>query len=222
MIEARAVSGFLANDRVEVHRKAHLALNRNPGAGAWLTSLPNSPDTHFSCPLFTTLRRRRMPISDDDSFCPLCGQAQDRTSPVIAAPCPRSRRNLAFCRSARLTMGTLPSPPPLQTPRAAISAALLTSGSLRAPLGSPSLGLLHLLCPLRLHLVQGRPRLGTVFHCDESRKSLFHDTGLPLRLALPRVLPLDPSPLHRSQPLLTSASHPPSTGERADDPQALS
>ena len=44
MIEARAFSEFMASDQVDVHRKAHLVLNRNPNAGAWLTSLPNSPD----------------------------------------------------------------------------------------------------------------------------------------------------------------------------------
>ena len=80
MIEARAFSELMASNQVDVHRKAHLVLNRNPGAGAWLTSLPNSPDTHLPTPLFTTsLRRRlRMAIWDADSICPLCRQTQDR------------------------------------------------------------------------------------------------------------------------------------------------
>ena len=80
MIEARASSEIMANDQVDVHKKAHLVLSRNRGAGAWLTSLPNSPDTHLSSPLFTTsLRRRlRMTVWDKDSGCPLCGQTQDR------------------------------------------------------------------------------------------------------------------------------------------------
>ena len=51
MIEACAFSDFMASDQVE-HRKAHLVLNRNPGAGAWLTSLPNSADTHLPPSLF--------------------------------------------------------------------------------------------------------------------------------------------------------------------------
>ena len=45
MIEARAFSEFMASSQVEVHRKAHLVLNLNPAAGAWLTSIPNSSDT---------------------------------------------------------------------------------------------------------------------------------------------------------------------------------
>ena len=50
MIEARAFSEFMASDQVEVHRKAHLVLNLNPGAGAWLTSIPNSSDTPLPFP----------------------------------------------------------------------------------------------------------------------------------------------------------------------------
>ena len=36
--------------RFNSHLKAHLLLNRNPGAGTWPPSLPNSPDTHLSSP----------------------------------------------------------------------------------------------------------------------------------------------------------------------------
>ena len=50
MIEARAFSEFMASDQVEVHRKAHLVLNLNPGAGPWLTSIPNSSDTPLPSP----------------------------------------------------------------------------------------------------------------------------------------------------------------------------
>ena len=78
MIEARVFTEFMANDQVEVHRKAHLVLNRNLGAGAWLTSLPATLIPTSS--LFTaSLRHRlRMAIWDEDSICPLCGQTQDR------------------------------------------------------------------------------------------------------------------------------------------------
>ena len=81
MIEARSYSEVMASDQVEVHGKAHLVLNRNPGAGAWVTSHPNSPDTHLPAHLFTVShqRRLRMAIWDEDSICPLRGQAQDRT-----------------------------------------------------------------------------------------------------------------------------------------------
>ena len=79
----------MATDQVDVHRKAHLLLNRNPGAGAWLTSLPNYPDTAPSpSSLFTTSLRRslRVTIWDEDSICPLCGQNQDcwETTPSLA------------------------------------------------------------------------------------------------------------------------------------------
>ena len=43
MIEARVLGEFMANDQVEVHRKAHIVFNRNPCAGAWL---PISPPVH--------------------------------------------------------------------------------------------------------------------------------------------------------------------------------
>ena len=77
MIEARAFSEFMASDQVEVHRKAHFVLNLNPGAGPWLTSIPNSSDTPFAFSLLPTAPSR-MAIWHEDSICPLCGQTQDR------------------------------------------------------------------------------------------------------------------------------------------------
>ena len=58
LIEARAFSDFMASDQVEVHRKPHLVLDRNPGAGARLTSLSDSSDTHLPPSLFTVSLRR--------------------------------------------------------------------------------------------------------------------------------------------------------------------
>ena len=77
LIEARAFSDFMTSDQVEVHRNPHLVLNRNPGAGAWLTSLPDSSDTHC-LPLHSKPSALRMAIWDEDSICPLCGRTQDR------------------------------------------------------------------------------------------------------------------------------------------------
>ena len=63
MIEARAFGDFMASDLVEVHRKAHLVLNRNPGAGAWLASLPNSSNKHPPPPLFTVSLWSRLRVA---------------------------------------------------------------------------------------------------------------------------------------------------------------
>ena len=61
-------------------RRLHFDACRAPGAGAWLTAAPASPDTHIPSPLFRTSmkRRLRMPSWDADSACSLCGETLDR------------------------------------------------------------------------------------------------------------------------------------------------
>ena len=164
---ARAFSDFMASDQVEVHRKHHLVLNRNPGAGAWLTSLQNSSDTHLLPPFFTVslLRRLSMSIWDEDSISPHCGQTQDRwetmpsrvlaeatrfadtmlyetwfiKSPVIAALSHRSRKNLV---SSFLQLPMMPTflLPQLPIRPAATSTAQRTCGFLAVAQGRPRRG----------------------------------------------------------------------------------
>ena len=58
----------------------HLSLNRIPWAGAWLSGLPDSTESHIPAPLFrVSLRRRlRIPVRTQDTNCTLCGQFMDK------------------------------------------------------------------------------------------------------------------------------------------------
>ena len=79
-IEALAFSTLLHDPAVPRARRLHFDACRAPGARAWLTATPASPDTHIPSPLFRTSmqRRLRMPIWDADSACGLCGETLDR------------------------------------------------------------------------------------------------------------------------------------------------
>jgi hypothetical protein len=59
---------------------AHIALTSLPGAGAWLTAPPVDDGREIDAPLFQIAlkRRLRMPVYDQDSHCPLCGQVLDK------------------------------------------------------------------------------------------------------------------------------------------------
>jgi hypothetical protein len=58
---------------------AHIALTSLPGAGAWLTAPPVEDGREIDSELFKVAlkRRLRMPVFEQDSHCPLCGQVLD-------------------------------------------------------------------------------------------------------------------------------------------------
>ena len=161
MIEARVFSEFMANDQVEVHRKAHVVLNRNLGAGAWLTSVPatliptslppSSPPvygTGFAWKsgtktLFVLSAGKHRTVGAITLSLVFCGG--DRVgrpnavrdivhiSPEATASSLRSKKSPVSCRLVRLTMVTLLSRPFWPRP-------LPTSGCLTAPRVKPRLG----------------------------------------------------------------------------------
>jgi hypothetical protein len=57
-----------------------MALSQLPGAGAWLTANPVEDGREIDAPLFKVAlkRRLRVPVFDNDGFCPCCGGVMDR------------------------------------------------------------------------------------------------------------------------------------------------
>ena len=123
MIEARAFSDFMASDLAEVHRKAHLVLNRNPGVGAWATSLPSSSppvsgagsawqsgirtqSAHSAGKLRTAGEITAHAGVTTSAATTPCGM-WSTASPAAAAPSLRSRKNTASCHRVLQTTVTL-------------------------------------------------------------------------------------------------------------------
>ncbi len=59
---------------------AHVSLCRVPGSGAWLTACPVDDGCEVDAPLFkvTLHRHLRIPIYEQDGFCPCCGMVSDK------------------------------------------------------------------------------------------------------------------------------------------------
>ena len=79
----------------------HLSLNTLHGAGAWISALPTDGDLRLDPPSFrvTVARRLRLPIREEDSFCPRCGGIMDRFGDhALTCPCAgdRTRRHNAL------------------------------------------------------------------------------------------------------------------------------
>ena len=59
--------------------RAHVSLVSQPGAGAWLTALPEDKSREWDDNLFDiALKRRcRVTVQEENSFCPCCGSVMD-------------------------------------------------------------------------------------------------------------------------------------------------
>ena len=80
LVDAALLQQLAHDQRHDAFFCAHLALNALPGAGVWLTAPPVKDDREIDAPLFKVevLRRIRMPVFEEDDFCPLCGQVSDK------------------------------------------------------------------------------------------------------------------------------------------------
>ena len=61
--------------------RAHLRLQQQPQAGAWLCAVPSAPlGLHVAAPLFKVMvrLRLRLPVAEADHHCPLCDGVADR------------------------------------------------------------------------------------------------------------------------------------------------
>ena len=80
MVDAASLSALLSNERGDAPFQAHIALNRMPGAGVWLTAPPTEDGREIDAPLFQIALKRRLraPVLDCDGFCPCCGRVMDK------------------------------------------------------------------------------------------------------------------------------------------------
>jgi hypothetical protein len=94
LVDAASRQRLLDDEQADATFGAHVSLNSISGAGVWLTAPPASDGRHMDVPLFKIeLRRRlRIPVFDEEGFCPCCGHALDRFGDhAIACACAGDR-----------------------------------------------------------------------------------------------------------------------------------
>ena len=126
MIEARAFSEFMASDQVEVHRKAHLVLNLNPGHVH--PQLAFTPLAWPSCTRTPSVHYVDKPRTDGETvpsrvFAEVIGfavtvlcETQFTVSPVTATLSQRSQKNWGSPRRAWRPPSSCPSDPGSRDP----------------------------------------------------------------------------------------------------------
>jgi hypothetical protein len=79
LIDARLRDGIETGPGADGAYKHHLALVRQPGAGAWLTAPPADDGRSMDTDLFRTAlaRRLRLRITEKPEWCPCCGEIFD-------------------------------------------------------------------------------------------------------------------------------------------------
>ena len=108
--------------------RAHLRLQQQPQAGAWLQAPPNDAlGLHIQAPLFRVLLRLRLrlPVADEDAACPFCDGVADRFGDhSLCCTCGGDRvkrhnrlRSLLACRAQAAGLQTEVEKPGLLPPR---------------------------------------------------------------------------------------------------------
>ena len=90
MLDASALQSLLCTEQQDTFFQAHVSLNRLTGAGAWLTAPPTEDGREMAAELFriAVKRRLRVPVFDEDAFCPCGGDPLDRWGDhAIMCPC---------------------------------------------------------------------------------------------------------------------------------------
>ena len=80
LVDAQHLTTLKAATATDLSFQAHLSLVGQATAGAWLTALPVDDGRAIEGDLFRVAikRRLRVPMQEEDGFCPLCGQGMDR------------------------------------------------------------------------------------------------------------------------------------------------